>query len=84
MDEDIADAESAVAEAESAVESAEVALQEANERLEQAKEQRMRMERRLEMVRLFVDQHQNRRSWFRPFAPADATKEDVHGWRDRL
>jgi hypothetical protein len=28
---------------------------------------------------IFVDQHQNRRSWFRPFAPADATKEDVHG-----
>ena len=28
---------------------------------------------------IFVDQHQNRRSWFRPFAPADATKEDFHG-----
>ena len=28
---------------------------------------------------IFVDQHQNRRSWFRPFAPADTTKEDLHG-----
>lgn len=59
LDEDIADAESAVAEAEYAVESAEVALQEANERLEQAKEQRMRMEQRLEMVRLAVQTLQN-------------------------
>ena len=59
IDEDIADAESAVAEAESAVESAEAALQEANERHEQAKEQRMRMERRLEMVRLAAQTLQN-------------------------
>lgn len=28
---------------------------------------------------IFVDQHQSRRSWFRPFAPTDTMKEDFHG-----